>query len=130
MSHTRTPGYKDLRHDERILLALVLAKSRRRITKLLMIARCSEKSFDVVIECRYKSGDHEFDLGARLDLWAIQELTKWTTSELACMTDHPEMAMSGDFSALRDSTEAKRLAIFNRFVKPQIKRYVAKPSLI
>lgn len=49
---------------------------------------------------------------AWLPLHAIKELTNWTSEEIAYMSDYPDMAMEGDWSAIRDSSLEKIWQIF------------------
>lgn len=88
------------------------------VTEIAVIRRHGPDAFDLTIE-----GTREPfpDLGPRqfkawLPLACIADMTDWTAPELARMTDHPTMAMSGDWSAVRDSRDAPKWAIFRHFV--------------
>ena len=63
------------------------------------------------------SGEKDtFDFSASLILACINELTPWTSPEVANMTDYPEMAMQGDWSGVRDTDMSLLWRIFFRHV--------------
>jgi len=71
-------------------------------------------------------GEREFDLhfkGHKVSGWLplgfIRQLVPWTSFDVAFMTDYPEMAAEGDWSGVRDSSEEKIWAIFNKYA-PEI----------
>lgn len=74
-------------------------------------------------------GEREFDLHFKgvkghtifgwLPLGFIRQLVPWTSFDVAFMTDYPEMAAEGDWSGVRDSSEEKIWAIFNKYT-PEI----------
>ena len=77
-----------------------------------------EKEFNIHFEGEHKGNKFT----AWLLLSCIRELTPWTCSELACMTDYPSMAREGDWSGVRDTEEERLWEIFQKFVvKPYLK---------
>ena len=80
--------------------------------KVVGIERKSNRDFDVKVDC-----DSDFcKFGMWLPLGAIRSLTVWTDPKIARMTDHPEMAMEGDWSGVRDSSSEAIWAIFTEHV--------------
>jgi len=53
---------------------------------------------------------------AWLPLLAIQYLVPWYLPSIAAMTDYPDMAMAGDWSAIRDTDTKKLWAIFEKHI--------------
>jgi hypothetical protein len=85
----------------------------------LKVARKSDRECDLILEGRYGKdypymGDVAFS--AWLPLFAIRELTPWTSEAVASLTDHPNMAAEGDWSGVRDSDPDTIWFIFERFV--------------
>lgn len=83
------------------------------LTKPVVITRKSDRLYDLSIKYTDKSGMQH---GAWLPLGAIREQTVWTSSEIANMTNHPTMTMTGDWSGVRDSDEDNIWAIFGLHV--------------
>lgn len=82
------------------------------------IVRRSDKEFDLTVKGRYKES-HPMGgvcFSAWLVLATIRELTDWTNREVAQLTDHPNMAMEGDWSGVRDTNSEALWEIFNKFV--------------
>jgi hypothetical protein len=101
-----------LRPIEKLLLDRVFAALAKDMgmdnAKVVDSKRKSDRDFDVNVECTS-------DL-CKFSLWlpkaAIRSLVDWTRPEVASMTDHPEMAMEGDWSGVRDTDEEKLWEIF------------------
>lgn len=71
------------------------------------IRKNSSKEYDVTI---FGSG-----YSAWLPLGAIRQIN-WTNSTVARLSDLPEMVLQGDWSGIRDSSDAAIWNIFERFV--------------
>lgn len=82
------------------------------------VARRSGREFDIEIRGRYR--DRRVSYAAWLPLLAISDLLVWTRPEIAGMTDHPAMAEAGDWSGVRDSSDAAVWAIFDRHAKARL----------
>lgn len=106
----------ELRPVEQALAAVVLSAIAKSMgftnPKVVSVERKSDKDYDVKIECT----SDLCSFGMWLPLGAIRELVAWTESDVARMTDYPEMAMEGDWSGVRDSSADKIWAIFNEHV--------------
>ena len=77
----------------------------------------SDAPFDIHIEGTQPStygGSYKFS--AHLVIWAIRSLVNYCRPEVAELTDYPDMAESGDWSAVRDSCWEAKQEIFYRFV--------------
>lgn len=107
---------KELRPVELALAEKVIAALAKNMgfsgSKIESVERKSERDFDVKIECTCDI----CKFGIWLPLGAIRELTPWTSPAIARMTDHPEMAMDGDWSGVRDTNTDKIWAIFTKHV--------------
>jgi mRNA-degrading endonuclease YafQ of YafQ-DinJ toxin-antitoxin module len=80
------------------------------------VERKSDREFDLAI----KGKDHQLRCGFSgwLILMAIRELTIWTSQAVAKHTDYPQMALDGDWSGVRDTSNEKLWYIFDEYVKP------------
>lgn len=86
-------------------------------TTVETITRRSDREFDFSF-----SGIRRTDLpdgGMRFSAWLplafIMDRVDWTIPSVANMTDYPDMASSGDWSSVRDSSPEKIWAIFDRY---------------
>lgn len=80
------------------------------------ITRKSDREYDLLIEGIHYTGPYE----AWLPLTAIKELVSWSNFNVAELCDYPKMAESGDWSAIRDSSETAIWNIFETFYeKPE-----------
>ena len=103
---------QELRPVEMSLIRYILAREGYDLTTMT-VTRRSDRLGDVSLQASRSSGVH---LAAWLPLLAIRNLTLWTLPTIADMTDYPEMAVGGDWSAVRDSTREKIWLIFEKFV--------------
>jgi len=107
----------NLRPAERLLVDRIfvdLANSMGMTNpKVVSIERKSNRDFDVKIECT----SDLCTFGMWLPLGAIRSLTVWADPKIANMTDHPEMAMEGDWSGVRDSSADAIWAIFTQHIE-------------
>lgn len=107
---------KNLSNEEH--LALYRLGIRMDITEVF---RKSKRQFDIEIEGEMPSvfgKKHDpVPFTAWLPLFVVREYLKWTHEDIAWMTDYPEMAMKGDWSAVRDSSRSKIWAIFRKYGK-------------
>jgi len=82
------------------------------------VSRRSDREYDLSLEGRYGE-DAPYMGGVAFSAWlplmAIRELTKWTSMEIASVTNYPDMAIEGDWSGVRDSDEDTIWFIFERF---------------
>jgi len=85
----------------------------------LKVVRRSDRECDLSLEGRFGK-DYPYLGGVAFSAWlpllAIRELTPWTSEAVASLTDHPNMAMEGDWSGVRDSDPDTIWFIFERFV--------------
>jgi len=101
-----------LSNAEKIIL---LALAKKEGWKNYKIRRKSAKPFDIGIE-----GDSNRGMfGADLMLSAIANFVNWTSPAVARISDYPSMAMEGDWSGIRDSSDEKIEAIFRLYVLPK-----------
>jgi len=101
-----------LSNAEKIIL---LALAKKEGWKNYKIRRKSAKPFDIEIE-----GDSNRGMfGADLMLSAIANFVNWTSPAVARISDYPSMAMEGDWSGIRDSSDEKIEAIFRLYVLPK-----------
>lgn len=100
-------------NDERTLINML---SDRECWKITDVKQVHNKEFDLLITGKNPNGEFR----SNLMLAAIKRLVPWNTAEVAAMTDHVVMTRSGDWSGVRDSSEEKLWAIFDKYVVPQI----------
>jgi len=85
----------------------------------LKVERRSDREYDLSIEGRFGK-DYPYMGGVAFSAWlplfAIRELTPWTSEAVASLTDYPDMVMEGDWSGVRDSDPDAIWFIFERFV--------------
>ena len=86
--------------------------------KVTDVEALSDNEYDLSIEGTHKLYGSEMSYSAWLPKLAISGLVDWSSPEVASMTDYPEMAFDGDWSAVRDSSEEAIWAIFNEHVMP------------
>lgn len=91
------------------------------------VERRSRRIFDLTIKGTELIDRRPYQFSAWAPLKAIAELTRWTSPEIARMTDYPEMVREGDWSGIRDSSNEKIWAIFHRFVLPKLGRPGSNP---
>jgi len=101
--------FKELQPEEsKILRALLKQKPGMKITE---VNRKSDSPGDIIISGTYKTSGYngakatEVAFSAWLPLQIIKSFGQWTKPEIANMTDYPQMALTGDWSAVRDSDE-------------------------
>jgi hypothetical protein len=75
------------------------------------ISRRSDRQYDLTVEGKTKDGN---SFSSWLVLATIAEL-QWTTTEIANMTDYPDMVRDGDWSGVRDTADDKLWAIFHKY---------------
>jgi hypothetical protein len=80
--------------------------------KVQEVERKSDREYDL----RITGTQDGHNFAAWLPLASINYLVDWTNPRIAILTDYPEMAMSGDWSGVRDSSEEKIWKIFNTHV--------------
>ncbi len=83
------------------------------LKETLTVTRKSEREYDLLVRYRTTGG---LAHGVWLPLACVRQMTPWTSRGVAEMTDHPLMAMAGDWSGVRDSSEASIWAILEKFV--------------
>lgn len=98
------------------------------------VERKSQEQFDLIIKGKRDIVDRLSafmgvtgglpQFSAWMVLSAIDDLTEWSKPLIADMTDYPEMARDGDWSAVRDTNEDKLWQIFNEYCLPQIEQPV------
>lgn len=110
-------GQMCTRPEERILLDLLQKKTG---VKFKSVERRSTMPFDLSVTGVEKN---KTNFQAWLPLHAIGALVSWTDPIVAKMTDYKSMAMSGDWSGVRDTDNAKLWEIFHKFVLPLINPY-------
>lgn len=85
----------------------------------LKVEHKSDREYDIKMEGRFGQ-NYPYMGGVSFSAWlpllAIRELTVWTNNDVAGCCDHPEMAMSGDWSGIRDSEPDTIWSIFHNFV--------------
>jgi hypothetical protein len=59
-----------------------------------------------------------YDFSCSLILASIATLLRWSSPEIAKLTDHPEITRQGDWSGVRDSDDDKIYYIFQQHVIP------------
>ncbi len=74
------------------------------------IGRKSIRPYDLTFYGKYLTGEGSF--ASWLVLAYIRHCVPWTSSRWAKMTDHPQMAMEGDWSGVRDTEEENLWALF------------------
>jgi len=84
------------------------------------IKRHSTLPCDIRFDCEMRG----MNAGVWLPLAAISDLLVWTSPEIACMTDHPDMAYQGDWSGVRDSSKEAIWKIFYKFIVPMIEQFI------
>ncbi len=109
--------YADVRADERALIQRLCDHTGMIVTD---VARRSDLEYDLSLKGT-SPGYGGCAFSGWLPLMAIHDLTRWTDHAVADMTDHPEMARDGDWSAIRDTSVRKTWAIFDRFVRQQVR---------
>lgn len=108
-------GQEQTLPQERILLDKLSKQAGVKITE---VERRSNRPFDLGYKATAAQG---YGISAWLPLAAISELLNWTKSEVANMTDYPDMVRAGDWSGVRDTESEKLWAIFDCFVRPTIR---------
>lgn len=83
----------------------------------LIIHRKSARRFDLSLSGTNENGVR---FSAWLPLAAIRDMVRWHIGAVAAMTDYPEMAKAGDWSAVRDSSEEKIWNIFQVLVAAKL----------
>jgi hypothetical protein len=84
-------------------------------------ARNSDREFDLLIEGTHTQfSDKGCRFSARLPLAALHSSCDWCSPQVASMTDYPDMAMDGDWSAVRDTNEATQWRMFDTLIVPMI----------
>lgn len=85
----------------------------------IKVSRRSNTEYDLSVEGRYGK-DAPYMAGVAFSAWlplfAIRELTLWTSENIASLTNYPNMAMEGDWSGVRDSDPETIWFIFHKFV--------------
>jgi hypothetical protein len=86
-----------------------------------VVARNSDREFDLLIEGTHNQfGDRPCKFSARLPLAALHSSCDWSSPQAAGMTDYPDMAMEGDWSAVRDTNDAGQWMMFSSLIEPMI----------
>lgn len=83
------------------------------------IERNSDREYDLSLKGNY-SDKAPYMAGCAFSAWlpllAIRELVLWTSSEVASLTDYPDMCEQGDWSGVRDTEKENIWLIFEKFV--------------
>jgi hypothetical protein len=84
-------------------------------------ARNSDREFDLLIEGTHTQfSDRGCKFVARLPLAALHSSCDWCSPQAAAMTDYPNMAMDGDWSAVRDTNADAQWRMFDALIEPTI----------
>ena len=104
--------------NEQALIASVYPKRNFTLTQT---ERQSDREYDVIVRgLHWVEGGQRSHFSAWLPLAFIREKVRWTSPEIAAMTDYPAMAVAGDWSGVRDTSSEKIWAILDRFVTGRV----------
>ena len=110
-------GWDRINARERKLCDVVMGARKADNYRLDRVDRRSDLEFDLTLSGVYTLGRGGFS--GWLPLMAIYSLLRWTSPEIARMTDHAQMVRDGDWSGVRDSDEGKIWHIFRtKIVQP------------
>jgi hypothetical protein len=88
-------------------------------TSVRLVRRYTTRPYDLHFEGVYVEGGR-MPSGVTVSGWlpkaCIRDLTRWTSPEIAVMTNYPEMVVEGDWSGVRDSDQNRIWAIFAQHV--------------
>ena len=84
------------------------------------VSRISAREFDLEVEGIHTPFGNECRFIANLMCSALHSCCDWTSPQVADMTDCPDMAMDGDWSAVRDTNDDAKWRIFAAHVVPNI----------
>jgi len=102
--------------EQKLIDAVAVHEQWQTIT----VQRESDREFDLSIGGTHTQFETPCYFRARLMLAALHSCCKWTSPGVAAMTDYPDMAMDGDWSAVRDSSDDTQWRIFNIHIEPHI----------
>ena len=106
----------NLTENEMSLLLKLQERNKGGKLTVINIERKSDREYDLSLTAVKTIDTVSCASYGWLPLTAISFLVTWTHPAVANMTDYPDMALNGDWSAVRDSSPEKIWAIFNRFV--------------
>ena len=117
---TRT-DFDDLTAEEVALVErwIIAARKHGYVKRIVSVKRGSFKAYDVHIhgEQSWKhDGTPLHAFSAWLPLAAINDMINWTHPNVAKETNYEQMALEGDWSAVRDSDPDRIWRIFEQFV--------------
>ena len=92
----------------------------RELWKTYTVSRISDREFDLAVEGIDTQFGKECRFSAKLMWSALHSCCDWTSPQIAGMTDYPDMAMDGDWSAVRDTDDDAKWRIFAAHVEPNI----------
>lgn len=96
---------------------LLLEKLKKKGYRFGKIERQSDKPFDLRLEGTRVDLGFDYAFSAWLPLLAIRELTLWTSYEVARFSRcYADMAMSGDWSGIRDAEPEEIWEMFENCV--------------
>jgi hypothetical protein len=113
MTNTTTSISRNEAAVLRILIAAMPTASGRFSVSIESVEARSAREYDLGISGQFTDANgSSYKFSGWLPLSYIHELGAWTTARLAAMTDYPEMARSGDWSGVRDSSVDSNWAMF------------------
>jgi hypothetical protein len=105
---------------------LIDAVAGREKWQTFSASRLSDAEFDLSVDgVHTQFGDSPCKFTAKLMWAALHCCCNWSAPNVAGMTDYPDMAMDGDWSAVRDSSDDAKWRIFDAFVRPNIESIAA-----
>jgi len=113
MSTTLPANWHTIDLAERTMIAQMGATEKWR--SIDAVSFRSSRAFDIGIDGVTADGSK---FSAWLPLLAISKQTAWSSPAIAAQCDYPDMALEGDWSAIRDSEMLTIWRIFGRHCKP------------